>query len=145
MTETVSVRDRQEEVQALREQGMTQQAIAEALGLNQSTVSRLLKMDPRAPEMRRLLDQGQSLEMIGKRFDLSKERVRQLVGPRRKPERGVSKHFSLSGRRWEALAHLAWELGYRYPDGSDQGRGNIGLFLDAIATGELHVHPAQRG
>lgn len=136
------------------EQGVTQVEIAQRLGVARSTVQRWMsakrhqkKKDEREADMRQLRNDGWTYQRIGAKYGVTKQAVAQIIGPRRRAETEHFRHFNLSRRRWGALAAVAYDLGLRFADGSDSGRGNIALLLDAIASGDLTVHwvPGREG
>jgi hypothetical protein len=136
--------NRIEQARALQAQGETQDTIAGQLGVSLSTVRRWLAPvkengDPRRPQMLMLRDQGMTLEAIGSHYGITKQAVAQIIGPRRKAERGNYRHFNLSERRWQAITQAAAALGLKYADGSKHGRGNIVLLLDAIGRGDIDL------
>lgn len=141
------------EAKAMSERGMTQVEIAQRLDVTQSTVQRSMsakrrgKNDEREAAMSQLRNDGWTYQQIGDKYGVTKQTVAQIIGPRRRAETGHFRHFNLSQRRWDALTAVASDLGLRYADGSDSGRGNISLLLDAIASGDLTVHwvPGREG
>lgn len=130
----------------LFEQGVTKAEIARVLKVAPSTAARWLPAGNRTPEgqarvatMRKMRDEGQTYEVIGAAYGVTKAQVSQMIGPKRRAERGRTRHFNLSDDRWRALERTAHGLGLIYADGSDGGRGNIVLMLDAAAKGELGI------
>lgn len=132
--------------QQLFEQGVTKAQIGRILKVSPSAVARWLPAGYRTPEdatraavMQKMRDEGQTYEAIGAAYGLTKARVGQIIGPKRRVERGKTRHFNLSDDRWRALEQTAHGLGLTYADGSEGGRGNIVLMLDAVAKGEIGI------
>jgi DNA invertase Pin-like site-specific DNA recombinase len=136
---TPELRDR---ARALADQGHTKKEILEELNVHESTLARWLpatRDEKRREAMEALRDQGATYETIGARFGITRQAVAQILGPRRKAERGIRRNINLGADRWDGLRAAAKALGLIYADGTKEGRGSIILLLDAIGRGDARV------
>jgi hypothetical protein len=97
----------------------------------------------RMQEMRDLEKQGISRTEIGSRFNLSRQRVSQILGTT--PYRGQRREHVVNvlDPYWDRAMHRAKDLGMFVRFGPTAGEGSISLLIERIGAGRLSVLPTK--